>query len=321
MMEWTDRHCRYFHRLLTRRALLYTEMITTGAVLRGDRGRLLRYDAGEHPLAVQLGGSDPNALAACARICADAGFDEINLNVGCPSDRVQEGRFGACLMAEPALVGDSVAAMKAAAGIPVTVKCRIGIDDQDPEEALDALAAAAMAAGVDALIVHARKAWLQGLSPRENRDVPPLDYARVYRLKQHHPALPVILNGGIDTLEQALGHLGRVDGVMMGRAAYKEPWRLLAVDPVLYGAATPLASAREAADAMIPYIEREVASGVRLNSIVRHMLGLFTGVPGARAFRRHLATAAVRPGAGAGVLREALSLVADGAAFAGSAAA
>jgi tRNA-dihydrouridine synthase A len=211
--------------------------------------------------------------------------------------------------------------MKAAAGIPVTVKCRIGIDDQDPEEALDALAAAAMAAGVDALIVHARKAWLQGLSPRENRDVPPLDYARVYRLKQHHPALPVILNGGIDTLEQALGHLGRVDGVMMGRAAYKEPWRLLAVDPVLYGAATPLASAREAADAMIPYIEREVASGVRLNSIVRHMLGLFTGVPGARAFRRHLATAAVRPGAGAGVLREALSLVADGAAFAGSAAA
>jgi tRNA-dihydrouridine synthase A len=282
---------------------------------------VLRYDAGEHPLAVQLGGSDPNALAACARICADAGFDEINLNVGCPSDRVQEGRFGACLMAEPALVGDSVAAMKAAAGIPVTVKCRIGIDDQDPEEALDALAAAAMAAGVDALIVHARKAWLQGLSPRENRDVPPLDYARVYRLKQHHPALPVILNGGIDTLEQALGHLGRVDGVMMGRAAYKEPWRLLAVDPVLYGAATPLASAREAADAMIPYIEREVASGVRLNSIVRHMLGLFTGVPGARAFRRHLATAAVRPGAGAGVLREALSLVADGAAFAGSAAA
>jgi tRNA-dihydrouridine synthase A len=321
MMEWTDRHCRYFHRLLTRRALLYTEMITTGAVLRGDRARLLRYDAGEHPLAVQLGGSDPDALAACARICADAGFDEINLNVGCPSDRVQEGRFGACLMAEPALVGDSVAAMKAAVTVPVTVKCRIGIDDQDPEEALDALAAAAIAAGVDALIVHARKAWLQGLSPRENRDVPPLDYARVFRLKERHPALPVILNGGIDTLEQACAHLGRVDGVMMGRAAYKEPWRLMAVDPVLYGAPAPLASAREAALAMIPYIEREVAADVRLNSIVRHMLGLFTGVPGARAFRRHLATAAVRPGAGAEVLREALALVADGAAFTGSAAA
>jgi tRNA-dihydrouridine synthase A len=321
MMEWTDRHCRYFHRLLTRRALLYTEMITTGAVLHGERARLLRHDAAEHPLAVQLGGSAPHALATCARICADAGFDEINLNVGCPSDRVQDGRFGACLMAEPALVGDCVAAMKAAVAIPVTVKCRIGIDDQDPEEALDALAAAAVAAGVDALIVHARKAWLQGLSPRENRDVPPLDYARVFRLKQRHPALAVVLNGGIDTLEQAAAHLGRVDGVMMGRAAYKEPWRLLAVDPVLYGASAPLACAREAAGAMIPYIERELANGVRLNSIVRHMLGLFTGVPGARAFRRHLATAAVRPGAGAEVLREALALVVDGAAFAGSAAA
>jgi tRNA-dihydrouridine synthase A len=320
MMEWTDRHCRYFHRLLTRRALLYTEMITTGAVLHGDRSRLLRHDASEHPLAVQLGGSDPQALAACARISADAGFDEINLNVGCPSDRVQEGRFGACLMAEPALVGDCVAAMKAAVAIPVTVKCRIGIDDQDPEQALDALADAAVGAGVDALIVHARKAWLEGLSPRENRDVPPLNYARVYRLKERYPTLPVVLNGGIDTLEQAASHLRRLDGVMIGRAAYKEPWRLLAVDP-LFGAPAPLACAREAAFAMIPYVEREVASGVRLNSIVRHMLGLFTGIPGARAFRRHLATVAVRPGAGAEVLREALSLVADGAAFARGAAA
>jgi len=320
MMEWTDRHCRYFHRLLTRRALLYTEMITTGAVLHGDRARLLRYDASEHPLAVQLGGCDPDALAACARICADAGFDEVNLNVGCPSDRVQEGRFGACLMAEPALVGDCVAAMKAAISVPVTVKCRIGIDDQDSEAALDALAGAAIAAGVDALIVHARKAWLQGLSPRENRDVPPLDYARVYRLKQHHPALRVVLNGGIDTLEQAADHLGRVDGVMMGRAAYQEPWRLLAVDPLL-GAPAPLASAREAAVAMIPYIEREIAAGARLNSIVRHMLGLFTGVPGARAFRRHLANAAVKPGADAEVLREALSMVRDSAVLTGSAAA
>ena len=319
MMEWTDRHCRYFHRRLTRRALLYTEMITTAAVLHGDRARLLRYDAEEHPLAVQLGGSDPAALAACARICADFGFDEINLNVGCPSDRVQDGRFGACLMAEPALVGEGVAAMKAAVAIPVTVKCRIGIDDQDPEEALDALADAVIAAGVDALIVHARKAWLQGLSPRENREVPPLDYARVYRLKERHPGLPIILNGGIDTLAQASAHLSRVDGVMMGRAAYKEPWRLLEVD-ALWDEAPPVASAREAAFAMLPYIERALGEGVRLNSIVRHMLGLFAGVPGARAFRRHLATAAVRPGAGCEVLEEALSFVAE-ARFAASAAA
>ncbi len=320
MMEWTDRHCRYFHRRLTRRALLYTEMITTGAVLHGDRSRLLRHDFEEHPLVVQLGGSDPSALAACGRICADAGFDEINLNVGCPSDRVQEGRFGACLMAEPALVGDCVAAMKAAVAIPVTVKCRIGIDDQDPEPALDAMADAVCAAGVDALIVHARKAWLQGLSPRENREVPPLDYGRVYRLKERLPTLPIILNGGIDTLEQGAEHLRRVDGVMMGRAAYKEPWRLLAVD-ALHGDEAPLASARAAALAMIPYIDREVAAGVRLHSIVRHMLGLFAGVPGARAFRRHLATVAVQSGADAAVLRDALSLVADDKAFASSAAA
>jgi tRNA-dihydrouridine synthase A len=306
-------------RRLTRRALLYTEMITTGAVLHGDRSRLLRYDAEEHPLAVQLGGSDPGALAACARICADAGFDEINLNVGCPSDRVQDGRFGACLMAEPALVGEGVAAMKAEVAIPVTVKCRIGIDDQDPEAALDALADAVIAAGVDALTVHARKAWLQGLSPRENREMPPLDYARVYRLKERHPGLPIILNGGIDTLEQASAHLARLDGVMMGRAAYKEPWRLLNVD-ALWGEAPPAASARDAVHAMLPYIERQLAEGVRLNAIVRHMLGLFAGVPGARAFRRHLATAAVRPGAGTEVLVEALSLVA-GAPFAASAAA
>ena len=319
MMDWTDRHCRYFHRRLTRRALLYTEMITTAAVLHGDRARLLRYDAGEHPVAVQLGGSDPAALAACARICADVGFDEINLNVGCPSDRVQDGRFGACLMAEPELVGDCVAAMKAAVAIPVTVKCRIGIDDQDPEAALDALADAVIAAGVDALIVHARKAWLQGLSPRENRDVPPLDYDRVYRLKERHPGLPIILNGGIETLEQARAHLARLDGVMMGRAAYQEPWRLLDVD-ALWDEAPPAASAREAAVAMLPYIEHALAEGVRLNAIVRHMLGLFAGVPGARAFRRHLATAAVQPGAGCEVLEEALAFVA-GAPFAASAAA
>jgi len=298
MMEWTDRHCRFFHRLLTRRALLYTEMLTTGAVLHGDRARLLAYDAAEHPVALQLGGSDPQALAQCARIAADLGYDEINLNVGCPSDRVQEGRFGACLMAEPALVGDCVAAMKASVRVPITVKCRIGIDDQDPEAALEALTHAVEAAGVDALIVHARKAWLAGLSPRENRDVPPLDYDRVHRLKAAHPALAIVLNGGIVDLDQAAAHLARLDGVMMGRAAYQEPWRLLAVDPVLFGAPAPFTSAKAAAEALIPYLERELLRGTRLHAVTRHILGLFRGVPGARAFRRHLATEAVKPGAG-----------------------
>src|SRR6476646_5772895 len=221
MMEWTDRHCRYFHRLLTRHALIYTEMLTTGAVLHGDRTRLLGFDPFEHPVGLQLGGSDPQALAQSARIGADFGYDEINLNVGCPSDRVQEGRFGACLMAEPLLVGDLVAAMKANVRVPVTVKCRIGIDEQDPEAALETLTAAVEQAGVDALIVHARKAWLQGLSPRENRDVPPLDYERVFRLKATHPRLPVVLNGGVASVEQAASFLDRVDGVMMGRAAYQ----------------------------------------------------------------------------------------------------
>jgi tRNA-dihydrouridine synthase A len=312
MMEWTDRHCRYFHRLMTRRARLYTEMITTGAVLRGDRARLLRYDPFEHPIAVQLGGCDPQALAASARICADLGYDEVNLNVGCPSDRVQSGRFGACLMAEPHLVGDCVAAMKAAVAIPVTVKCRIGIDEQDPEVALDVLADAMVAAGVDRLIVHARKAWLQGLSPRENRDVPPLDYARVYRLKERLPGLPIVINGGVATLAHAQAHLARVDGVMMGRAAYKEPWRLIDVDPMLFGAPAPFASPQEAAEALLSYVKREVAAGVRVNSILRHVVGLFHGVPGARAFRRHVAMEAVKPGAGAAVLREALAIVAAG---------
>ncbi|MGH6771816.1 MAG: tRNA dihydrouridine(20/20a) synthase DusA [Xanthobacteraceae bacterium] len=311
MMEWTDRHCRFFHRLLTRRALIYTEMITTGAVLRGDRARLLVYDPAEHPVALQLGGSEPAALAECARIAADLGYDEINLNVGCPSDRVQEGRFGACLMAEPALVGDCVAAMKAAVAIPVTVKCRIGIDDQDPEVALDTLAATLLPARVDALIVHARKAWLSGLSPRENRDIPPLDYDRVFRLKAAYPHLPVVLNGGIANVEQARDHLERVDGVMMGRAAYQEPWRLLAVDAFVFGEAAPFPNAKAAAQAMLPYVERELARGARLSSITRHMLGLFRGVPGARAFRRHLATEAVKPGAGAEVLADALALVMD----------
>jgi len=312
MMEWTDRHCRFFHRLLTRRARLYTEMITTGAVLHGNRARLLGYDPTEHPIAVQLGGSDPGALAECARICADLGYDEINLNAGCPSDRVQDGRFGACLMAEPQLVGDCVAAMKAAVTVPVTVKCRLGIDDQDPELALDQLTHIVVAAGVDALIVHARKAWLDGLSPKQNRDIPPLDYDRVYRLKRAHPQLAIAINGGIANIEQARDHLVHVDGAMMGRTAYQEPWRLLAVDPVLFDEPARYASPKLAAEAFIPYIERELHRGTRLHAIVRHVLGLFHAVPGARAFRRHLAIQAVKPGASAAVFRDALALVADG---------
>jgi tRNA-dihydrouridine synthase A len=311
MMEWTDRHCRFFHRLLTRRALIYTEMLTTAAILRGDRARLLAFDTFEHPVALQLGGSDPRALAQCARIGEDFGYDEINLNVGCPSHRVQEGRFGACLMVEPALVADGVAAMKAAIKIPVTVKCRLGVDDQDPEQALFGFAAAVKAAGADALIVHARKAWLKGLSPRENREVPPLDYAIVHRLKRAHPDLEIVLNGGIATLEQAQAQLAYVDGVMMGRAAYQEPWRLLAVDPLMFGKAAPFASPKAVALALVPYIERELSKGARLHGITRHVLGLFRSVPGARAFRRHLATEAVKPGAGASVMADALAQVVD----------
>jgi tRNA-dihydrouridine synthase A len=307
MMEWTDRHCRYFHRLLTRRALIYTEMLTTGAVLRGDRSRLLKFDAFEQPIALQLGGSEPAALAQSARIGEQFGYSEINLNVGCPSDRVQEGRFGACLMAEPALVANCVAAIKRAVALPVTVKCRIGIDEQDPEQALFGFAAAMKSAGADALIVHARKAWLKGLSPRENREVPPLDHALVHRLKAAHADFEIVINGGIASIGQAQAQLDRVDGVMMGRAAYQEPWRLLAVDPDIYGDASPFASATEAALAMMPYIERETAQGVRLHAITRHMLGLFRAVPGARAFRRRLAVEAVKPGAGVGVFLDALA--------------
>jgi tRNA-dihydrouridine synthase A len=311
MMEWTDRHCRFFHRLLTRRALLYTEMLTTGALLHGDRARLLRYDPAEHPLALQIGGADPRALVQSANIAAECGFAEINLNVGCPSDRVQEGRFGACLMAEPGLVGDCVAAMKAAVAIPVTVKCRIGIDEQDPEAALAVFADAVERASADALIVHARKAWLKGLSPKENREVPPLDYDRVYCLKATHPRLTIVLNGGIGSLAEVGAHLDRVDGVMMGRAAYQQPWRLLAVDAFVFGDAPPLASPRAAAAALIPYIERELAGGVRLHAITRHLHGLFQGVPGARAFRRRLAEAGASPQADAALLVEALALVSD----------
>jgi tRNA-dihydrouridine synthase A len=315
MMDWTDRHCRVFHRLMTRRTRLYTEMLTTGAILHGDRTRLLGFDASEHPVALQLGGSDPGDLATCARIGEDFGYDEINLNVGCPSDRVKDGRFGACLMAEPALVAAGVHAMKRAVRVPVTVKCRIGIDDQDPEIALDALARSVVAAGADALIVHARKAWLDGLSPKQNRDIPPLDYDRVYRLKAAMPDVPIIINGGIASLSEAREHLRFVDGVMLGRAAYQEPWRLLAADPELFGEAAPHAAMRDVFEAMIPYIEAELAQGIRLHSIARHFVGAFHGVPGARAFRRHLAENGTKPGAGVNVLRDAIGLV-DGRAVA-----
>jgi tRNA-dihydrouridine synthase A len=312
MMEWTDPHCRFFHRLLTRRARIYTEMITAAAVLHGNRARLLAYHPAEHPVALQLGGSEPRQLGQCAQIAADLGYDEINLNVGCPSDRVQEGRFGACLMAEPLLVADCVAAMRANVNLPVTVKCRLGIDEQDPEEALEKLASALIQAGIAALIVHARKAWLSGLSPRDNRTVPPLDYTRVYRLKARHPELVIVVNGGILDLSQANAHLEHVDGIMMGRAAYQEPWRLLEVDPLLFAEPLRCASPRAAAQALIPYIEGELARGTRLSAITRHLLGLFRGVPGARGFRRLLATEAVRPGAGIATYRAALALIRDG---------
>ena len=311
MMDWTDRHCRVFHRVLTRRALLYTEMLTSGAVIFGDRARLLAFDQSEHPVALQLGGSDPRELALAAEIGEGFGYDEINLNVGCPSDRVKDGRFGACLMAEPDLVASCVAAMKRTVKIPVTVKCRIGIDGQDPEVALDKLARGVVAAGADAVIVHARKAWLNGLSPKENRDIPPLDYDRVYRLKQALPDVPVIVNGGIGGLAEAKAHLDHVDGVMLGRAAYQEPWRLLSVDAELFGEEPPHRSMKDALEAMMPYLVREFARGTRLHAIARHFVGAFHGVPGARAFRRHLAEHGTRPGAGIDVLREAIALVTE----------
>nr|WP_313900845.1 tRNA dihydrouridine(20/20a) synthase DusA [Methylobacterium sp. J-026] len=309
MMHWTDRHCRAFHRTLSAHARLYTEMVTTGAVLHGPRERLLGFSEVEHPVAVQLGGSDPAELARAARIAAEFGYDEVNLNVGCPSDRVQDGRFGACLMREPALVADCVAAMKAAVAVPVTVKCRIGVDDQDPEAALDALADAVVAAGVDGVIVHARKAWLQGLSPKENRDVPPLDYGRAARLKQRLPSLPLAVNGGLRDLDAAQARLAEVDGVMVGRAAYAEPALLLGVDPALFGTPAPAPDAFAAVEAFEPYIAAILAGGERLHAVTRHMLGLFNGRPGARAYRRHLSTHGLRPEAGLSTLREAVALV------------
>ena len=311
MMDWTDRHCRAFHRLLSRRARLYTEMLTTPAVIHGDRQRLLGFDTTEHPVALQLGGSNPHDLAEAAKIGESFGYDEINLNVGCPSDRVKGGNFGACLMAEPKLVAQCVAAMKAAVKIPVTVKCRLGIDDQDIETALNDLANGVIAAGADALAVHARKAWLNGLSPKENRDIPPLDYDRVYRLKAAMPNVPIAINGGIATIIEAKDHLTHVDGAMLGRAAYQEPWRLLSVDPELFGEAAPYASMHDAIEALVPYIERELSRGTRLHSITRHLVGAYQGVPGARAFRRYLAEVCTRPDAGTEQLRGAMRIVSE----------
>lgn len=309
MMDWTDRHCRYFHRLLSRRARLYTEMVTTGAIIFGPRDRLLRFDAFEQPVALQLGGSDPQALAQCARIARDYGYAEINLNCGCPSARVQNGAFGACLMKEPRLVGECVAAMKAAVEIPVTVKCRIGVDDQEPQEALYAMAHSVVNAGADALIVHARKAWLQGLSPKENRDIPPLDYPLVHRLKADFPHAPIAINGGLHTLAETQQQLAHVDGVMMGRAAYQNPGLLLDVDPVIFGEPAPFATIFEAVEAYEPYLAAQLEAGVRLHDMTRHMLGLFAGMNGARQWRRHLSVHATKRGAGLEVFREALALI------------
>ncbi|SFK24723.1 tRNA dihydrouridine(20/20a) synthase DusA [Methylocapsa palsarum] len=312
MMDWTDRHCRVFHRTLSRRARLYTEMVTAAAVLHGQRDRLLGFDPTEHPVAVQLGGSDPAQLAAAAAICADFGYDEINLNVGCPSDRVQNGAFGACLMREPELVAACVSAMKARVALPVTVKCRIGVDDQDPETALGRLAEDVIAAGCDGLFVHARMAWLKGLSPKENRDVPPLDYSLVRALKRRFPKTPIALNGGLARLDQMLAELDHVDGVMVGRAAYQDPALLLSVDPLFFGAPAPVPDAFAAIEAYGPYIEERLREGAPLHAMTRHVLGIFNGRPGARAWRRHLAAEAVKPGAGLETLTAALANVARG---------
>ncbi|MEM9755814.1 MAG: tRNA dihydrouridine(20/20a) synthase DusA [Pseudomonadota bacterium] len=310
MMDWTDRHCRVFHRVLSRRTRLYTEMVTAAAVLHGPRDRLLAFDAVEHPVALQLGGSDPVELAAAVRLAAPYGYDEINLNVGCPSDRVQSGCFGAVLMEQPGLVADCVAAMAEVADVPVTVKCRIGVDDQDPTVALPALLDRLVSVGVDHVIVHARKAWLSGLSPKENRDIPPLRYDLVAEVAARYPALAITLNGGIDSLAAAERHLAEFAGVMVGRAAYHAPFDLLGrADSRIVGVPDPVAAPEDAARAMLPYIEAHLSGGGRLHQVTRHMLGLFAGRPGARGWRRTLSERANAPGAGPEVVQAALSHV------------
>lgn len=307
MLDWTDRHCRYFHRLLSRHALLYSEMVTTGAILQGNAERHLQYDAAEHPVALQLGGSNPQELAQCARIGAGYGYAEINLNVGCPSDRVQNGRFGACLMAEPQLVADCVAAMRDTVSIPVTVKSRIGIDDRDSYSELADFIATVASAGCRTFIVHARKAWLSGLSPKENREIPPLRYDVVFQLKQDFPELEIVINGGINTLDAAEALLNQVDGVMLGREVYHNPYLLAQVDARIFRDERPLLSRQQIVMAMQDYIEQQIQSGQRLHNITRHMLGLFHGADGARAWRRHLSENAGKPGAGYQVVLDALA--------------
>lgn len=308
LLDLSDRHCRYLWRLLSRRAVVYSEMVTTGAILFGDKARHLDFDAAEQPVALQIGGCDPRELAECARIAEEWGYSEINLNCGCPSDRVQSGRFGACLMAEPQVTAEGLAAMRDAVSIPVTVKHRIGIDDMEDYDGLSRFVEAQKAVGIGTFIVHARKAWLQGLSPRENREIPPLKYDMVYQLKNEHPDLEIVLNGGINSIEECRQHLCRVDGVMLGRAAYQTPLLLAQVDSELFGG-EPGPDAARVVELMLPYIERELSRGQRLSYITRHMLGLFQGVPGARRFRRHLSENAHKSGAGPEVVEEALGLV------------
>ncbi|MNS97572.1 putative tRNA-dihydrouridine synthase [compost metagenome] len=309
MLDWTDRHCRYFHRLLTKETLLYTEMVTTGAIIHG-KGDYLAYSEEEHPVALQLGGSDPAALAHCAKLAEQRGYDEINLNVGCPSDRVQNGMFGACLMGQATLVADCIKAMRDVVSIPVTVKTRIGIDDQDSYEFLcDFIATVAGRGECDMFTIHARKAWLSGLSPKENREVPPLDYPRVYQLKRDFPTLTLAINGGVKTLEEAKQHLQHLDGVMMGREAYQNPGILARVDSELFGCQSDVMDSIAIIESLYPYIERELSKGTYLGHITRHILGLFQGVPGARQWRRHLSENAHKPGADARVVEQALDLV------------
>ncbi|PCJ69130.1 MAG: tRNA dihydrouridine(20/20a) synthase DusA [Rhodobiaceae bacterium] len=309
MMDWTDRHDRFFLRLISARALLYTEMVTAPAIIHGDRDYLLGFDAEEHPVALQLGGSNAAELCEAARIAEGFGYDEINLNVGCPSDRVQSGRFGACLMKEPDLVAECVAAMREAVALPVTVKCRIGVDDQDPREALPNLIEKSRAAGCHTFIVHARKAWLEGLSPKENRTVPPLDYDLVYEMKRTYPDLEICLNGGVSSIDETEQHLTQVDGVMMGRMAYERPYVLADVDQRIFGSTAPVRTRHEIVEAFLPYLSRRLAEGVPLNAMTRHILGIFQGLPGARAWRRHLSENAHKPGADVQVVIEAAAKV------------
>lgn len=305
MLDWTDRHYRYFARLMSKEALLYTEMVTTGAILHG-KGDYLAYNQEEHPLALQLGGSDPKDLAACAKLAEARGYDEVNINVGCPSDRVQNGRFGACLMAEPKLVAECVDAMRQQVSVPVTVKTRIGIDEQDSYGFLTDFIDTVSAAGCDTFIIHARKAWLQGLSPKENREIPPLDYERVYQLKRDYPQLSISINGGVTSIEQAKTHLTQLDGVMVGREAYQNPYILASVDTELCGNPAVVSSREEVIGKLLPYIGKHLADGGRLNHISRHIIGLYQGLPGSRAWRRYLSENAHKPGAGIEVIENAI---------------